>query len=90
MSVGLELGLEFPAIAGVVGISASVSWSEETGTDEWLEKTCPEGPWKCAMIIWPTLTSVKGTLVPGSSAQDCKSIEDEVYLSPRPLTLVIQ
>ncbi len=61
VSVGFDLGLDLAKIAGSAGISASVSWSEESGRTATAEKHCPEGPWGCSLVFWPSMTEVSGT-----------------------------
>ncbi|KAI4174079.1 MAG: hypothetical protein LQ346_008292, partial [Caloplaca aetnensis] len=61
VTVGFDLGLDLAKIAGSVGISGSVSWSEESGKTATAEKHCPEGPWGCSLVFWPSMTEVSGT-----------------------------
>ena len=64
VEVGIDLGLDLEDIAGEAGISASVSTTTETGTTQGVQKNCPDGPWTCALIIWPSVTQVTGTQTP--------------------------
>ncbi|KAL8902619.1 MAG: hypothetical protein Q9207_004532 [Kuettlingeria erythrocarpa] len=61
VSIGFDLGLDLAKIAGSAGISASVSWTEESGKTATAEKHCPEGPWGCSLVFWPSMTEVSGT-----------------------------
>ncbi|KAG8525753.1 uncharacterized protein KY384_000513 [Bacidia gigantensis] len=64
VEVGFDLGLDFEKIAGSAGISASVSTTTETGTTQGISKNCPDGPWSCALIIWPAVTKIEGIQTP--------------------------
>ena len=80
VDVGIDLGLEkdFAEIAGDAGISASVTTGTETGITQGISKNCPDGPWKCALIIWPEVTEVSGMQVQYDLAT-CTDLGSEPY-----------
>ena len=62
-SVTIETGIDVSVsdIAGV-GLSVSVSKTTTKQTSQSASAPCPEGPWKCALAIYPEMLKVTGQL----------------------------
>ena len=62
IGVQIEVGASLD-LGGVVGagVEGSVSTSEETQDTQAATVKCPEGEWKCSLIIWPAMHEVSGT-----------------------------
>ena len=78
VQVGGNLGLNFEQIVSA-GVSAAVSTTTETGNTQGVQKTCPDGPWKCSLIITPSMVTVTGTQVPH---YPCDAQLDEANAKP--------
>lgn len=84
-SVTIETGVEI-SVSDVarVGLSVSVATTTTKSTGQSATVPCPEGPWKCALAIYPEMLKVTGNEV---AANDyCKDRDDDDEL-PNPYTV---
>lgn len=77
IEVGVDLGLSFGDIVSA-GVSASVATTTETGNAEGAQIPCPDGPWKCALIITPAVVTVSGKKI--GYTQTCDYDTSQPYM----------
>ena len=85
VGVTVEVGgdIRVSDIAGV-GLSASVAVTTSKATSQGTDISCPEGPWHCALAIYPEMLKVEGK---EEAANDYCTDEEKDGELPKPFTV---